>query len=244
MRSHVHADHQHRFTPVSMDVHKLSYESLDDLTKTVWGVPLQRVDVIHHSPMCQSLSSASKQGHTEHFTPDYDTPTSDMAKYHLECLEAVFGIFARLTSEGYKGVISAENPYGGCSKLRAVTDMCKLPGWRLITQEDHCSNTCELDTRDFPNKPTTYLVFNTLPTLELKRCKQDCPFRLPNAPDRHRLLICGRRTAAPGQRVIRSVVDKSRVPLAFFSAFFGTVANTMGVIVHSRQYGLTSCISP
>lgn len=132
----------------------------------------------------------------------------------------MFSIFARLTSENYKGVISVENPYGGFSKLCTVTDMCKLPGWCLITQADHCSNTCELDTRDFPNKPTTYLLFNTLPTLELKQCKQDCLFRLPNAPNRHKLLVCSHCMAALGQRVIRSVVNKSRVPLGIFQRIF------------------------
>ena len=128
MRTHISDADQDRFTPVCMDVKELTYERLDKLTHTVWGVPLSRVDVIHHSPMCESLSSASRQSHTVHFSDGYSVPESDVAKYHLACLDSVFAIFTRLTRERFQGVISAENPYSGFHRLPSVRALAAQAG--------------------------------------------------------------------------------------------------------------------
>jgi hypothetical protein len=220
MRKHIRTVDQARFTPVSMDVRHLTYDVLDRLTHSVWGVPLSRVDVIHHSPMCESLSSASRQSHTTHYSDGYTVPVSDVAKYHLACLESVFEVFRRLSDEQYTGVISAENPYSGFHRLAPVRALAARPGWQLIEQADHCSNTCELDKRAYPRKPTTYLLYNVLSSIDLKRCANDCPFRLPAHPEHHEHLVCNRSTKVPGQRVVHSAVDKARIPLGVFRKLF------------------------
>ena len=220
MRTHIAQPDQARFTPVSMDVRHVTYDTLDKLTHKIWGVPLTRVDVIHHSPMCESLSSASRQSHTVHYSDGYAVPESDVAKYHLACLRSVFGVFRRLSDEGYTGIISAENPYSGFHRLEPVRTLAGQPGWQLVEQADHCSNTYELDLRTCPRKPTTYLLYNVLPTVDLRRCANDCPFRLPAHPEHHRDLVCNRKTKVPGQRVIHSPVDKARIPLGVFRKLF------------------------
>ena len=101
----------------------------------------------------------------------------------------MFKIFERLQSEHFQGIIHSENPQSGFPKLPDVQRLAAMPGWRLLEHADHCSNTCELDST-FPKKPSCYLTYNADPSLTLGRCNNDCPHRLPQHPNRHKLLIC------------------------------------------------------
>jgi len=76
---HVPPNLHARFTPVgSTDVEHLTYEKLADIVRKAWNISLDQVDVIHHSPMCQSLSGATHD-RTNHFTPDKITPITTLA---------------------------------------------------------------------------------------------------------------------------------------------------------------------
>ena len=67
---HVPPNLHARFTPVgSTDVEHLTYEKLAAIVRKAWNIGLDQVDVYHHSPMCQSLSGATRD-RTNHFAPD------------------------------------------------------------------------------------------------------------------------------------------------------------------------------
>ena len=60
LRSHV-PEHMHsQFTAIgSLNIQTLDYAKLESLIREAWGIGLDCVDVIHHLPMCESLSGAS-----------------------------------------------------------------------------------------------------------------------------------------------------------------------------------------
>ena len=122
-----------------------------------------------------------------------------------------------------------------------VQRLAASPGWRLIPRADHCSNTCALDSREYPQKPTTYLLYGVTDQLALRRCQQDCPFRLTDHPNHHKQLICQRRDKLRGQHVIRSVVDKGRIPLGIFQRIFR--ARQHDVCNLARIYEHRACLS-
>ena len=121
---------------------------------------------------------------------------------------------------GYKGIIHSETPQAGFPKLPDVQRLAARPGWRLLQHADHCSNTCELDGT-FPKKPSCYLVYNIDPHLTLAQCHNDCPHRLAHHPTRHKLLICQCPNARQvGQRVLRSMITKAKVPMGVFRSLW------------------------
>ena len=67
------------FTPVgSTNVEHLTYKKLADIIHKAWNISLNQVDVIHHSPMCQSLSGTTHD-QTNHFAPDKITLITTLA---------------------------------------------------------------------------------------------------------------------------------------------------------------------
>ena len=77
----------------------------------------------------------------------------------------------------------------------------------------HCMMTSMLDDVYFPNKPSTWLLFNCAPQTDVK-CFNRCANRLsdPNALNFHRVLICNRDDKHPDQIVLRDELEKSRIP--------------------------------
>ena len=188
--------------------------------------------------MCESLSGASRD-RTQHYAPDGTTPITHLARYHLACLRSVFTIFDRLATNRYQGIIHSENPQAGFPKLPDVRRLAARPGWRLLQHADHCSNTCELDST-FPKKPSCYLTYNVDPHLTLAQCHNDCPHRLPQHPTRHKLLICQRPNARQfGQRVLRSVITKAKVPMGVFRSLWRARQTHTAHATHDSVFAAT-----
>lgn len=83
--------------------------------------------------------------------------------------------------------------------------------YHLVREMHHCMMTSALDNIYFPNKPTTWVLFNCAPQADVK-CYNRCSNRLsdPHALNYHRVLICNRDDKHPSQLVLTDDLEKSR----------------------------------
>ena len=63
VRKHLPPEVQHRFVFVNDDVGSLTLERLDQHMRRAFGVGIDRLDRLHWSPSCESLSRAARGWH-------------------------------------------------------------------------------------------------------------------------------------------------------------------------------------
>ena len=205
---------------VKMDVIDLTLEVVRSLLRKHLGIELCELTLCHWSPMCSSMSRASR-GRGDHRRPD-GSPKSDVAIAHDLRFHHVLAIVVAMVAEHGTLLCQIENPLGPVFPY--FEDMMALvgqPGWRFVLRADHCvmADTTERHRR-IANKPTSWMLHGVPSDVEFPICDRSCPFRLSPSSPFHRWLVCRRRNMRRGQRVVGSLRDKSRVPLGAHRRIF------------------------
>ena len=173
--------------------------------------------------MCDSLSKASNRGSTKgmHRYPDF-SPRSDLAVNHDERFHFFLAVLKEFVRRVPLACVSVENPLSPA--FLSFADLHQLasePGWRLIEQADHCMMANHFDVSPVPNKPSTWLVYGLPEEVEFPICDRSCRYRVHPASRLHKRLICRRKGMHPGQSVIESKPEKSRIPFGAAQFIFG-----------------------
>ena len=133
-------------------------------------------------------------------------------------------------------LLTQENPVGMWQDLPWVQQLATEHNWQLVPRVDHCMMVTDMDETYFPNKPTSYLVFNCEP-MQCVECNNQCTQRLPSRGQRkyHRMLICNRSNMLPEQTVLTDVLEKGRIPLMVFGNFMARHLRHKQVHAHTSS---------
>ena len=194
---------------IQEDMIRLTVDRLDVLLREQWNAKVEDVDHRHGSPMCDSMSRASR-GKGRH-RDRQGNPRSRKARQHDARLRVLLRLVQDIVARNEHVHVSLENPWNFVFP-RLVAGVAVQPGWRFIERADHCVMADRTDRRAFPQKPSSWLVYGVVPDDDFPVCNRSGRFRLGPRSHFHRRLVCRRVSMVPGQRVIQSVRDKSRLP--------------------------------
>ena len=169
---------------------------------------------MHVSPPCTTYSSAH---HNNNFHRDGLQPLTPDAVLDDDLTRHMCELMSTFSSRHPDVLLSQENPVGLWQQLPWVRQLAEQPGWQLIQRIDHCMMTSSMDEHSFPNKPTSYLVYNCEYQPGIV-CNCQCDNRLTSSGNRklHRVLICRNAGMHPDQQVLTGVLEKGRIPLMLF----------------------------
>ncbi|MEC8025343.1 MAG: hypothetical protein VX223_15555, partial [Myxococcota bacterium] len=216
VRSHLPESVQSRFHFVGgdrADIGKLTIERLDEDVRRFFKVPLKLLTRAHWSHQCKSLSDASRGHHRD----DFGNPKTDLARADDLILAHGIELLQALTRVSPTCQCTIENPVSRhFAHLRPVQLLLRDPQWRLLAGS-HCSNLCEADTGDWPQKDTYWLTNRVPRKFHLDLCDGpgDCN-QLLHGTDRHKLVLCNNSTNLKEQYVISLEWQKSLIPLGVF----------------------------
>ena len=154
--SYIPAEHRHRVTYIRHNVQHLSYETLSALLRQA-GCDPSNIVHIHASPPCTTYSTAH---HSRNFHRDDLVPLTPSAVLDDDLTRNMCATMETVATKHPHVLLSQENPVGLWSQLPWVQRLSQQPNWQLVQRMDHCMMTSHLDEFAFPNKPTSYLLYN------------------------------------------------------------------------------------
>ena len=209
--------HRHRVRYIQQDVTEWTYDELERQLRIV-GCDVREVAHMHVSPPCTTYSEAHHGNNVHRHgleAVSEDAARDDVLTFNMCRLMQQF-------AEIHTGVLlTQENPVGLWLQLPWVRRLAQRDNWQLVERVDHCMMQSQLDGDIiFPNKPTSYLVYNMEPQDDIP-CECRCMNRLTvkGARKLHRMLVCNRHDKHPDQQVITDVLEKGRIPLMLFGHF-------------------------
>ena len=220
-----------RITFVIGDLGNMTYESLVTLV-TSHGHTMSDIVCVIYSPPCRTNSKnlGGKQlwdpvfrRYTHHRHADM-SPKSSFAIAHDAMLTSMFEILHAVTDTCPAVMIVVENPVSDVwPSLPPVIEAKARQGWTFVERSDHCRMADSSDTAAFPQKPTSWLLFN-VPNFVPRVCESEsgCPFRSTIDPSFHAMVIRNSTAAKVhmrGQTVVWDSVDKSRIPSGAYRRF-------------------------
>ena len=114
-----------------LDVLELSIERLEQIVRDVWACGLGGIVHLHWSPMCTTLSRASR-GRGQHRWPDL-SPRSDTAKAHDLRFHMMIGVIEALAQRAPLICISVENPLSDVfPSFPDLQALAAKPGWQFV----------------------------------------------------------------------------------------------------------------
>ena len=121
------------------------------------GCPVESVAHIHASPPCTTYSSAH---YSNNFHRDGLAPVTADAMLDDDLTRNMCSMMSDFTKQHPTSLLTQENPVGLWRQLPWVQESAKQDGWQLVDRIDHCMMTSAMDVHGFPNKPTSYLLYN------------------------------------------------------------------------------------
>ena len=202
-----------------LDVIELSLDLIRAILHFEWGAQLIDVIHLHWSPMCETMSRASR-GKGAHRWKNWE-PRSDKAIAHDLRFHHVLRIIVQVVEAHPFVCISVENPENPVFPyFPDLQELLLKDGWKLVLRADHCVMANEFDSQPFPNKPSSWLLHGVHhAALEGMVCEptiKGCKFRLHSRSVYHRVVVCRRRFMHPAQKVLRVTGEKSRIPVGAF----------------------------
>ena len=214
VRSYVPEHFRDRFHFVQSDMLSFAYSDLQRELEAR-GAMLDDVRSVHASPSCVTYSLAHHAANPHRRSDGWRSETAirdDMVLEHTCALLQCIG-------EHHSSILqSMENPLCMFADMPCVQALAGQRGWQLVRELHHCMMTSSLDTDYFPNKPSTWLLFNCAPQSDIQ-CFNRCANRLPHkdASTYHRVLVCNRPSKHPEQIVLTDPLEKARIPLGLFA---------------------------
>ena len=210
---HIPKQFHSRFHYRQIDVSTLDYDLFVKELDAV-GCCVHDVAHVHISPPCTTYSVAH---HGKNFHRDGVDPVSWQAHEDDTLVRNTCNLLHDVTTRHPSIMATAENPLGLWAGLQCVQDLAQRPNWQLVERIDHCMMTSELDEGYFPNKPSSWLLFNCDAQDDVV-CDCQCNNRFTERGKLryHRVLICNRTTKLPEQRVLKNALEKAAIPLGMF----------------------------
>ena len=185
----------HRIAYFQMDVIGLTLAKLQSMVHEAWHVGLEKVQLIHFSPDCRTLSTATSGGPTEYRledgspNPHMNDRQRRMVAEHDAARDRVLQTLEQL-AELHPGIIQTiENPVGHFQSQPQVQKMIASGKYRLLeTHYCACADPRYDGTRVWSRKPTHILIHGGPPDLQLPQCNFDCPYLIPGTR-RHKACI-------------------------------------------------------
>jgi hypothetical protein len=219
---------------INRDVIELTLDLLLDILMREFGMTLANVVHWHWSPMCETMSRASRGKGRHRWASGH--PRSQKARAHDERFRHVLSMLVQVANLMPLTCISVENPLNPIFPyFPEVQALVGLDGWVLVLRADHCMMANACDERAFPNKPSSWLLHGVddgaLDKLVCNPPSHGCRFRLHPRSVLHMLVVCRRKNMHPRQRKVNMVSDKSRVPMGAFHRILDAHAQWKGARV-------------
>ena len=222
-----------RIQYVKLDVVGLTWRQFQNVVRDHLACKPSQLASVHFSPPCTTYTRAH-HGKNPHRSGSNDakcqscnqvhesdeevhrvglTPVSDTARKHDRLNESVLDTLRQLSNHAHKTVISVENPVGLYREMPFVKRLLGARGWFMRTA-DHCMHRRN-DEGLFPNKRTTWLLYNVNTEVPLQKCNGSCGCCLPGTK-LHKLLVVNRTDKVRGQSVMKCPTQMGKIPKGLF----------------------------